>query len=272
MTKRAFTMIELLVVVAVIGLLLGLLLPAVGGARRRAHGVVCASNCRQLHLANDLYAHDYGGRYMPGAVDIQAPTVMSAANLHRWHGMRDDAGQAFDPEGAPITEYLETDGASRRVRECPSFAATLKALEESGVGFERSAGGYGYNNAFVGTIRRRAGADAWVIVDTSRGSRASDFRDPTGTVAFADAALVTDKPIEYSFVEPPFWPEYAGFRPDPSVHFRHDGLASVVWLDGHVDSEALSFTASSGIYPMSAESFGVGWFGGVEDNALFDYE
>lgn len=272
MMRRGFTLIELLVVVAVVGLLLGLLVPAVGGARRSAHAAVCGSNCRQLHLANEMYAHDHNGRYMPGAVDLQAPSVLPEANLHRWHGLRDDPGLPFEPEGAPITEYLETDGVSKRVRACPTFRATMRELQESGAGFERSAGGYGYNNAFVGVARRRVAADVWVVADTTMGSRTSDFRDPARTVEFADAALVTSRLIEYSFIEPAFWPEYPGFRPDPSVHFRHDGRASAAWLDGHVSPQAMSFTASSGIYTGLAGEHDVGWFGDVSTNDLYDYD
>lgn len=278
MNRRAFTLIELLVVVAIIALLLGLLVPAVGGARRRANAAVCSSNCRQLQLANELYATDHAGRYVPGAVDFQTATVMPAANLCRWHGARDHTSQPFDPERGPITDYLDTSSA--RVRACPSFKPTLTALSTHGLAFERAAGGYGYNNAFVGTARRQFSSGVWTVASTLTGSRNTDFRDPARTAAFADAAIVTTGVIEYSFIEPPFWPEYpptpgapgTGYRPDPSVHFRHEGHASVTWLDGHASSERMSFTQSSGIYPAGPGDFRVGWFGDVDTNSLFDYE
>lgn len=272
MIRRAFTLIELLVVVAVIALLIGLLVPAVGGARRRAQGAVCVSNCRQLQLANEMYASDARGHYAPGAVDFQVPTVMPEANLCRWHGTRDDTGEAFDPAFGPITEYLDGAGSSRGVRACPTFAPMMRSLIEAGEGFERAAGGYGYNNAFVGAVRRRLGPETWVVASTLTGSRASVFADPARTVAFTDTAIVTDTLIEYSFVEPAFWPEYPGFRPDPSVHFRHDGLASAVWLDGHVSGERMSHSGSSGVYAEAPENFSVGWFGEVGANALYDYD
>src|SRR5687767_13462262 len=58
MKRRAFTLVELLVVVAVIGILSSLMLPAVQKARRAANGAVCLHNLRQLGAAAQLYWGD----------------------------------------------------------------------------------------------------------------------------------------------------------------------------------------------------------------------
>lgn len=49
-------MIEVLVVVAIIALLIGILLPSLSTARKRARGSVCLSNMRQLGMASHMYA------------------------------------------------------------------------------------------------------------------------------------------------------------------------------------------------------------------------
>lgn len=263
---RAFTLIELLVVVAIIAILLGILLPALGKARRAALATECASNIRQLQLANDLYASDHDDRFMPGAAAIET------TNLNRWHGTRARSGEPFTPGRAPITPYLEESG-STSVRACPNFAPTIEALASRSLGFERGCGGYGYNNAYVGTDRRPSALDpaAFEVTNDRAGAQRTRFVAPTRTVAFADAALAADEVIEYSFIEPPYWPHLPQYRPDPSAHFRHDGRAAVVWLDGHVTADAMTHSESSGLYTLDPSRESIGWFGEADGNTLFDY-
>ncbi len=62
--QRAFTIIELLVVVSIIALLIGILLPAVGKARDKARTSTSESNLRQLAVAHVAYAADWEDRQL----------------------------------------------------------------------------------------------------------------------------------------------------------------------------------------------------------------
>lgn len=63
--RRAFTLIELLVVIAVIALLVGLLLPALGQARRTSKALACAANLRGIGQGLVLYNNDHKEAVVP---------------------------------------------------------------------------------------------------------------------------------------------------------------------------------------------------------------
>lgn len=256
--QAAFSLIELLVVVAILAVLLSILLPSLSRARSQARSVVCSSNLRQITTANLLYADTHGDRLCPGAARFRR-------NLDRWHGSRESAGMPFSPEDGPLVAFLSEDGAIRR---CPDFEVELD--EDDPRRFEQGSGGYGYNQAFLGRIIKRIG-NSYVQQHDHHGVQITRIRRPAGTVMFTDSALMDEAPIEYSFAEPRYnlsWPS----RMDPSIHFRHVGRTNVAWTDGHVEPEAMTFTWHSGLYRGDPGAVNIGWFGPDDDNSLFDLD
>lgn len=91
--RSGFTLVELLIVIAIIALLMALLLPAVQKVREAANKMLCASNMRQIVLAFHHYHNDYGRLPTAGSGDSGNPPTK-----------RDDWGWAYE-----ILPYIEAD-------------------------------------------------------------------------------------------------------------------------------------------------------------------
>jgi prepilin-type processing-associated H-X9-DG protein len=263
----AFTLVEVVVVLATIALLTALLMPALARVRLEAREIVCRSNLHQLVLANTAYATEHHGYYVPAASDLWA-----SAGLRRWHGTRSRLAEPFDPRRGPLAGYL----AEGQVKECPARVAFLKGQNWSR-NYEQGGGGYGYNMMYLGSRLWEPSADV-----ASAGRRAythttavTEVRNPAQTLMFADTAMANDGSslIEYSFAEPPF-AVFGGqvmmdVRMSPSIHFRHAGQANIGWTDGHIGSEPMAPLAGSNVYGVKSSALGLGWFAPV-DNTPFD--
>ncbi len=80
----AFTLVELLLVIAILGILAALLLPALSGAKAHARSTACENRLRQMGLALHMYVHENQGKY-PYLLYSSLPMPEDLAVAH-WFG------------------------------------------------------------------------------------------------------------------------------------------------------------------------------------------
>src|SRR6185369_4208632 len=160
-TARAFTVIELTLVVAIILILSGLLLPALCQAKQQARSAACKSNLHQIGLALTMYVADYQ----------KYPTA--------------GAWMAVAVSTAPNQRVLPYTANNRNVFYCPSQKPAAKSTAERTVTEPLS---YGCNN--LGSAR----FDFWGIrlgIATYPPISASEVRAPSDMILLGDSGTDT---------------------------------------------------------------------------------
>ncbi len=111
-----FTLIEVLVVVAIIALLLSILLPSLNGAREQAKAVACSSNLKQITTGLAMYRNDNRGSLPP---TVWSESAWSAEKADLWfYKLKKELpdGNVFHCPGDPFASKFDFEGVHRRER------------------------------------------------------------------------------------------------------------------------------------------------------------
>ena len=150
--RAGFSLVELLVVIGIVGLLLALLLPALGAARARAELLECQAKLRTIGVAAVLHANEHRG-YLPTAglhwdleIEPPSPEVLKDPAARRYTYFREDGVDRPAPFSAALAvslgvpvrldsrENLEADMRAEEFRKhfrCPSQAEVLPGITNS---------------------------------------------------------------------------------------------------------------------------------------------
>jgi prepilin-type N-terminal cleavage/methylation domain-containing protein/prepilin-type processing-associated H-X9-DG protein len=114
--QYGFSLIELLVVVAIVTILAGILLPTIVVARQFALGIYCSNNVRQILLANDIYSKDHCDTW-PARGDNSVTDYEN--KLCAWVPCGDATNSAFDVQKGALWRYVR----NLKIYRCPSDQA-----------------------------------------------------------------------------------------------------------------------------------------------------
>ncbi|MBC8096065.1 MAG: prepilin-type N-terminal cleavage/methylation domain-containing protein [Akkermansiaceae bacterium] len=119
--KRGFTLVELLVVIAIIAILAALLLPALSGAKERAHRITCLNNQKQLGLAWEMYSGDASGKLVLNDWDLSTSTPRSPSNSWVVGNCAVDSDPATIT-GGTLYPYVK----NAKVYQCPAHNISIQ--------------------------------------------------------------------------------------------------------------------------------------------------
>ena len=240
--QRAFTLIELLAVVAIVLVLMAILIPLTGAVTERSRRIICFNNVRQLQLAFNMATSDRGGR-LPSS--DTGPAYGTGSN-DWWAG-------SYDLTIGCVWPYIR----NAKSYTCPSYPPS---------GLAKNLQRHYSLSVRLGSTAAGA-ADALYSV--------SQVKSPPRTHVFAEEydnrttfALPSPGPLD-GFVIPT-----GGYRPVDCPPTWHSMGANFSYLDGHAEYRAwvgaTMPTVNCDIW-FDAQRFAISWGGTAEDRNDWDY-
>ena len=205
-----FTLVELLVVIAVIAILAALLLPSLSRAKERALTTVCLSNCRQMSIAVANYVSDY--RAYP-YYSVAYNNLGSTDNSY-WQELLQPYSSVTWDKGI---SQGQADFRSR-LYLCPSYARLSLLYGDTTMwDLAHHFGSYGYNwrgvwSASTATRFLGLGGDGHVTTTSLPATRESEILRPSQMIAIGDGPLaptMEDSPRIYGWSD---FSRYEGFQ------------------------------------------------------------
>ena len=205
MKRSAFTLIELLSVIAVIGVLAAILIPVVGKVRKSSYDATCTSNLRQVSAAYLLMMSDNNNILIPAIEGGGNSTHLSS----KWYKQLEEGGNAR-AWNIPLASFMP--GSNLQDIKCPEVLAALGPFSDK----RKSRSSYGFNH-FVGKTNGSDGAFRGAV-------RMEQLSSPSQTIMFGDTNQEGAGAITQQFLAP------------GTIYAWHGDSAKVSYFDGSISS------------------------------------
>ncbi len=228
----AFTLMELLVVIAILAVLAALLLPALARAKGKAHTAACMNNQRQLGLAFLLYCDEQEDSFPTGAA---AGTVSAQPEDWIWWQVRvSPSGQPAmrDSRGSALAPYL--GGYRSSYFRCPADRDALAREQAWQQNMHRELYTYSYSlNA-----HSQSGMASYISQDRSMmfRNKLSAVVNPAHKIMLAEEKGSANDGPGSVFIDDGRW-QPLGYP----LTMRHAGKANVTFADGRVEAVRREF-------------------------------
>lgn len=225
----AFTLIELLVMIAIIAILAAMLMPALGKARAKAHGISCVSNLKQLHLG----VCEYSSAHNDFLVPYHLYQYADMSQLADWNNGLSTFAAMFK-KGKASTD-------NHKVFHCPAVPEEVRAFYNPNQTVKLVTLSYAMSFSVTYSLKTR---------DPAREKKITAYRNPSKIPHIVDSLGVAGydgTQAKYCSRKSPITGDNLGRR----VDYRHSGFTNVLTLGGNV-------TRSDDL-PLSAE------FGNTQD-------
>jgi prepilin-type N-terminal cleavage/methylation domain-containing protein/prepilin-type processing-associated H-X9-DG protein len=233
--RNGFSLTELLVVVAIIGILAALLLSSFSRALGRARQIHCLNNVRQLGQAlhqfvgeNHVYPLSADYEFAPNGPPTNATSWVTTLGLQLGYDSKGDPN--FSDKGVWLCPSVKSKGILKS-----SFSSY--GYNAFGIGTNSDSLGLGGTYGFTHTVQ--VGSQAYPVVKPPLAQSA--VVSPSEMMAIGDGFHGNGDMIFSG--QNLLWrhDSYTGFFDKSTAYARHQGKANVIFCDGHVESPPLRF-------------------------------